>query len=511
MMGVVRAPMYHVTWAQVATVAAAFVMLGSMGLASASFGSPGTVHAPGGAVVHPNGAPAMRPHPASPPPWNSSITITSTYTGTQQLPLTLTYTINVTGAPLNAGNDSVWLSIWTTGPTLVANLSEPVMANTTNYSTTLGYGDLLASNYNGGNLPTAPYSFIAWLTANNTTAYNATNNAPLATTVGSNTVTATLGITDLVGSITQPAAFEPSGYSLTYTYAISGNTAIVNDSDNVTLSLAIVYQPTGAFINDTLTTPGPPGMPVPGTGQISLGPNLAPVSGEYLFTFWISAANSLTGGQVRSIGPSGHVTLALDTPSAELLAPANGSSYVAGVVNISTYYTGDYGSGATVTVFNAQRAVVDTQGVFQPGVGGHASVVEWSASIPGTYLIELNVTSSYQPEVAVFSNVTITAAPTAGTGSVSWVNTTTYNNATATSSKLFGLSPGAAVALLLVVGLIIGMIVALALGRMMWGGGTPAGAQPWKASGKNECSVCHQSFDSEAALKDHQKDAHGMS
>lgn len=508
--------MYHATWAQVATVAAAFVMLGSMGLAYASLGSPGSAHVPG-AAVHPGATAPMRPMPAAPPPanWTSSITITSSYSGNQQLPLTLTYTINVTGAPLNPGNDSVALSIWTAGPTLVANLSEPVMANTTDYTVSIGYGDLLASNFNGGTLPTTPYSFIGWLTANNTTAYNATLGGPLATTVGSNTVSATLLITNIAASITPPGAFEPSGYVLNYSVAVTGNAGTVSDSNNVSLNLGFTYQPTGAFINETITAPGSQlgtGVGIdPSNFPISFGPNIAPVSGEYLFTLWVSVVNFNAPGQARVVGPAGHVTLALATPSAELLSPVNGSSYVAGTVNISTYYTGDYGSSATVTVFNAQHAVVDTQGVFQPGVGGHASLVQWSATIPGAYEIEFNVTSPYQAEVAVFSNVTITAPAAAPGGTNNYLNQTLYSNTTTTNGKLFGLTPGGAVALLLVVGLIIGMIVALALGRMMWGGGTPAAAQPWKAAGKNECSVCHQSFDTEAQLKEHQKDAHGMS
>jgi len=109
--------------------------------------------------------------------------------------------------------------------------------------------------------------------------------------------------------------------------------------------------------------------------------------------------------------------------------------------------------------------------------------------------------------------VTVAAASsnTGGGGGLTYVNTTNWHNA----SLLGGLSPGVASALLLVVGLIIGMIVALALGRMMWGGGKPASAQPWSGSksgtgGANECPVCKQTFDTPEALKDHQKQAHGM-
>ncbi|HXQ94334.1 MAG TPA: hypothetical protein VN864_04100, partial [Thermoplasmata archaeon] len=65
-------------------------------------------------------------------------------------------------------------------------------------------------------------------------------------------------------------------------------------------------------------------------------------------------------------------------------------------------------------------------------------------------------------------------------------------------------------ALLLVVGLIIGMIVALALGRAMWGTPKTTPAQAWQSKPTNECSVCHQTFATDAELKEHQKSAHGM-
>ncbi|MCI4342404.1 MAG: hypothetical protein L3K11_08570 [Thermoplasmata archaeon] len=503
--------MYHGTWAQVATVAAVFVALGSMSFAGGALSSLSGAHGAAGPSSHAAVAPGFVPRPHA-VPWNSSINITSTYSGTQQLPLVVTYTLNVTGAPLNAANDSVSLSIWS-GSNLVANLSQPVMTNVTSYSVTVGYGDLLANNYNGGVLPSTPYGFIGWLTANNTTAYNSTLNAPLATTVESATVLATIAITNLAATISAPGAFEPTGYVLNYTFAATGSSGIVNDTNNITLAFDITYHSNGMSLNSTLTAPPAtyqPGTPVPMSGTISLGSNYAPLSGEYLFTLWVTAQNSLTGAQARTVGPSGHVTMALGTPATTILSPANGTSFLSGEINISVVYTGDYGSSATITVFNSVGTAVFALGVFQPGLGAHAGVATWPATTPGKYLIEFNVTSPYEGTVASWSNLTILAAPPPAAGATIYYNTTQYNNATATNAKLFGLTPGAASALLLVAGLIIGLIVALALGKMMWGSSTPAGAQPWKAAGKNECSVCHQSFDTAEQLKEHAKDAHGM-
>ncbi|MCI4362684.1 MAG: hypothetical protein L3K13_00010 [Thermoplasmata archaeon] len=508
--------MFHLTWARIGTVAAVFVLLGSLGFVALSHGPSVSARGPGEVATHVNVLPAAHPRPLV-VPWTSSIVITSTYSGGQQLPITVAYTINVTNAPLNAANDSVSLSIWN-GANLIANVSEPVATNTTAYTTTVGYGVLTSLNFNGGTLPTTPYHLIGWLTANNTTAYNATLNAPLATTVQSAPVTVTLLITNLAGSITPPAAFEPSGFLLNYTYAITGSTGVVSDSNNMTLSLQVKYVPNGLALNHSVvqaaSTPGT-GTPVPTSGQISLDTSLMPFSGNYLFTLWITAQDAFTGAQARTIGPAGHVTIAVGTPATSILYPLNGSSYVAGSnITISVDYTGDYASTAQVTVFNSASAVVFTQGVFRPGLGAHATAVVWLATLTGKFLIELNVTSPYQGAVASWANVTIAAAALPPGSQTIWMNATNYQNTTVTNAKLLGLTPGAAAAVLLVVGLIIGLIVALALGRMMWGGSTPSSAQPWKSQtgGKpNECSVCHQSFATADELKEHSKDAHGMS
>jgi hypothetical protein len=515
--------MFHLTWARIGTVAAVFVLLGSLGLVVAFHGPNVSARGPGDAATHVDVAPLAHPRPLAGSPWNSSIVITSTYVGTQQLPLTVDYTINVTGAPLNPANDSVSLAIWN-GANLIVNWSQPVVANTTSYTTTVGYGVLTTLNFNGGILPTTPYSLIGWLTANNTTAYNATLNAPLATTVQSAPVSVTLGITNVVGAITPPGAFEPSGFLLNYSFAVTGNTGITNGSGDInttsiTINFLVTYVPNGMAFNNSIVAPPPSAPPIPVTlptsGQIALGTNYMPFSGNYLFTLWITAVNSVNGGQPRTIGPAGHVTIAAGTPATSILYPLNGTSFVAGTnVSISVDYTGDYASAATVTVFNSASSVVFTQGVFRPGLGAHATVVVWLATLSGKYLVELNVTSPYQGAVASWANVTITPPPTATTAPTIYINSTVYNNTTTSNAKLLGLTPGGAAAVLLVVGLIIGLIVALALGRMMWGGSTSSAAQPWKSpSGAkaNECSVCHQSFATPEELKEHAKDAHGMS
>ena len=106
-------------------------------------------------------------------------------------------------------------------------------------------------------------------------------------------------------------------------------------------------------------------------------------------------------------------------------------------------------------------------------------------------------------------------------GTTVYVNSSSYHN----DSLLKGYSASEIATLLLVVGLIIGMVVALLLGRMVWGGQESKPPTPWASKttttesatgGKsalkpNECPICHQQFASPAELADHQTKAHGSS
>jgi hypothetical protein len=97
-----------------------------------------------------------------------------------------------------------------------------------------------------------------------------------------------------------------------------------------------------------------------------------------------------------------------------------------------------------------------------------------------------------------------------------------------------GLSGASAGTLLLLVGLIIGMIVAFVLGRAVWGGrssttppqqwqgkegegaaagagaGAGAGGGGAAAAGTNVCSVCGKSFATPEELSAHASSEHGM-
>jgi hypothetical protein len=232
---------------------------------------------------------------------------------------------------------------------------------------------------------------------------------------------------------------------------------------------------------------------------------------QFQILVWVTVNNGVNnatfGGQEQAfIVPS--------LPSGSFIAPSSTGALSPGNATIAINYSGNYVNGATVTVYagtDATGKVVYSQGVFVPGVGSHIVSTVWTVVAAGSYFGVLNVHAPYGQWnfTAAWSVNAQAGGGTVYQNTTTWINTTTTTTG-GTTSLISGLSNGAAGALLLVVGLIVGMIVALALGRSMWGGSKPAPAQAWQAKAGNECSVCHQTFATEAELKDHQKSAHGM-
>ena len=224
--------------------------------------------------------------------------------------------------------------------------------------------------------------------------------------------------------------------------------------------------------------------------------NLPPDAFGFIATaqVWNGTANT-TGSAVQT---SFIVTI---LPSGTLIAPGPGIGVGTGNVSISAIYSGQFVASVVATVFSPTNASAI---VFQASMlylNNLPVVATWTVSVPGTYPVSLQITTPY---TTVYVNGTVTVSQSGG---IVYSNTTTYHN----SSLIPGLSPAVGGTILLVVGLIIGMIVALALGRMMWGQPRPSPAQPWtEQKAANQCSVCGKSFNTEEELKDHAKTEHGM-
>jgi len=223
---------------------------------------------------------------------------------------------------------------------------------------------------------------------------------------------------------------------------------------------------------------------------------------QYQILAWVTINNGVSNA---TFGTETTGYLITSSQDATLLSPSPLSSISTGNVTVGINYSGSYLGGVNITIYQGTDTtgkVVYTQGLFVPGAGEHVVVAStvWYATTPGSYLAVISVTAPYGTSTFPTPLTVIPAGQTV------FQNSSSYTN----SSLIPGLSPAVGGTLLLVIGLIVGMIVALALGRAMWGGMKPAPAQPWQAKASNECSVCHQSFATEAELKDHQKTAHGM-
>jgi hypothetical protein len=205
-------------------------------------------------------------------------------------------------------------------------------------------------------------------------------------------------------------------------------------------------------------------------------------------------------------------------PSGFFLSPApsvNGGGWLSpGNQTIVVKYTGYYVSGASVVISPSSNPtqVVFSQGVFFPFPSGTnqtiAAVNQWVAT-PGVYTATLTITAASTTALHHSYNTT-TNFTVASTGGVVYVNSSSYQNATI----IPGLSGGASAALLLVIGLIIGMIVAWLLARAVYRTPKVEPAQAWEgkpsATPSTECSICHQTFATEAEMKEHAKTAHGV-
>lgn len=251
-------------------------------------------------------------------------------------------------------------------------------------------------------------------------------------------------------------------------------------------------------------------------------------SGRYIFIIFVTATNHTSGavgtGSAETSSAAGASGTQVITwaPTAALNAPSpTGNPISPGNYTVVASYGGDWITSATVNITGPTGIPVFDVGIWQPGVVGDVTTVvpgNWLIVTPGVYHVVISSTTSYTSAgnpTGTYSwgfNLTVTNGVTAY--KPVYVNQTTYTNTTGASTQLFGgWSPQQASATLMVIGVIIGLIVALVLGRMMWGTTpTAAPAQPWSGSKSGtECSVCHQTFASEAEMKEHTKTAHGMS
>jgi hypothetical protein len=333
-------------------------------------------------------------------------------------------------------------------------------------------------------------------------------------------------------------AYSPGGFALTFNVTTINATV---DPTTTNVSVTMYYDV------ESSRTPSPPytpavfsswAVPVTSSGQKSFSTNvnatnvfshesklIAPANswltnGIYFWivntTIVVNSTFSLWGSAVTGVaGQNGSTGLIIVKPWASLNSPnPSGLPLSPGNETVVASYGGDWVNASTVTITDPNKnevysAILTT---LAPGNATEVSTGNFLAVTPGEYTSTISLWDLYSSAPVSFTQ-TFNVTKTTGPSQTVYVNQTIWQNTTGASTQLFGgWSPQQASAILLVVGLIIGMVVALVLGRMMWGGAAaPAPAQAWSASkSANECSVCHQTFASEDELKEHQKTAHGM-
>jgi hypothetical protein len=247
---------------------------------------------------------------------------------------------------------------------------------------------------------------------------------------------------------------------------------------------------------------------------------ILPFSTEYAVAIFVNMStspyvNGTTSGSVGQGGATQDVYLQTYLPSGTLVSPNPNAGVSTGNVSIVVSYAGDFVSGAELSISSATGQLVYSAGVAVAGLGPHVgtAAATWRPTDPGKYTATLNLSGPFGFTLTTYSLVVVPA------GTTVYVNTTTYHN----QSLLKGLSEGTTATLLLLIGLIIGMVVALLLGRMVWGGESAAAKPPAPWSSKpadkdgktdlkpNECPICHQQFASAEELAEHQTKAHGAS
>jgi hypothetical protein len=189
---------------------------------------------------------------------------------------------------------------------------------------------------------------------------------------------------------------------------------------------------------------------------------------DFYFTITVveNGIGAPTNGSVATNSVNVGPAFFISSPAKIALLAPSGTTLSIGNVTFVTLYSGQYVSGATVTVFLGATTVFSaamTQ--LTPGV---PAISTWPATAAGTYNLSVKLVVTSGP--AIYINKTLTMVQSGVTET-----TSTYHNVT----LLGTLSPAVAGTLLLVVGLLVGMIVALLAGRMVWGAPRAPPPTPW--------------------------------
>lgn len=503
---------------------AAVVGIGFVAGAPALAGAPVGHYAAPRTLAH-SGPPPAVAHPQAAhiaglpsPPVLATTVITAQPPASSPVPVNFNFTIAVVGANITAKNVSIHVAALETSPAaLVANISVPVVAGQTAYTVSYGYPQFDSQNFNNKSIPGGAYTFKIWVRALNSSNLSVAWSNATATTTSVN-----VGTIDGTVTMSVLPLFSIVPFNITWNITVTGTQNIPVNIDNLAATVLVEYR---------LGSCETPACPVVTNNTVALANGTTSYTtsitggfltkshfggatsaaqlptGQYIITAWLTITNATNAAAAPRVVAGQHATyLVITAPSGSILSPANGTTISTGNTTISVAYTGDFLAGANVTVTDAAGGIVFSNPVFIGGNGerGASTNTPWVATTPGQYKVWLTTTTQYGTTFKTASNLTVVPA-----GQTVYQNASSYQNATV----IPGLSGPLAGTILILVGLIVGMGVAFALGRAMWGGAKPSPAQPWTGgagAAPNECPVCHQTFPTEDAMKEHQKTAHGV-
>ena len=226
--------------------------------------------------------------------------------------------------------------------------------------------------------------------------------------------------------------------------------------------------------------------------------------GQYQIIVWLNANHS------GSIAAQVNTYFVFSPLTAQINGPAANSVVPVGNVTIAYSYSGQYIQNASLSVFDTAASLtvpVFTVGALVPGTSTRGGAAIWPAVQGGNYVIVLSLGTPYG-QLNTSENITVELT----TGAV-------YFNQSK-SGVIGGMNPASVGAVMAVIGALAGVIVGYLIAPTLRGGrGGPttakAGPKPWEEGHpggvtKPTCPVCHDTFETEFALQQHQKISHGI-
>lgn len=419
-------------------------------------------------------------------PTTIALAVTSTIPAVTTLPLTVSVKVTVTDAVITPANLTIY---WEVGYCAVGSFSYLVTSTASLTETVTG--PLSLANFSTSNLnPGCAAMYLSPLPLNFTGTIDGTGNWATANTSVSSTfvgptsvyvsVSTALPTYSYLASAAIPVDF---GIQVGSVNISTTTTSLwVNITDEVTLAVcasislnSLVSNVSGPFASYTYNFALSSVISSGSTGLGKYCPNILSdpvelvIGASVLGTTFYGAQNTASDSNTTATTPITTIIFTVPAASFNLNATATPYTY-----NVSAVYSGQFVGRVALTIYSATlvsgtRPVIFSTNLYTAGsTSGFAS---WYEPKAGSYPYTLQVLAPYG-NTTYAGVLALTATTLVYTNTTYWYNTTSFG----------GLSPAVGGTILLVVGLIIGMIVALLLGAALFRRRETTPPQAWEAS-----------------------------